>query len=56
MSLRTNLKHVKAALYLMTYGATKRRTKRMLTGHRKMTARQAASAVKWAEFTLHSYR
>ncbi|CAK6604195.1 hypothetical protein EMP27_17 [Klebsiella phage vB_KpnP_Emp27] len=52
--LRTNSKHVKTALYAMAYGASKRKVKRILTRHRKMTARQAASAVKWAEFTLYS--
>lgn len=56
MLLRTNMKHIKTAMYAMAYGATKRRAKRILTRHRKMTARQAASAVKWAEFMLHSYR
>ena len=56
MSLRTDMKHVKAALHLMAYGATKMYTKRILTRCRKMTARQAASAVKWAEFTLYSNR
>ena len=56
MSLRTNMKHIKTAMYAMAYGATKRHTKRILTRHRKMTARQAASAVKQAEFELYSYR
>lgn len=54
MSPRTNTKHIKTALYAMAYGATKRKTKRILTRNRKMAARQAASAVKWAEFTLYS--
>lgn len=54
MSLRTNMKHIKTAMYTMAYGATKRQTKRIITRHRKMTARQAASAVKWAEFMLYS--
>lgn len=56
MSLRTNMKHIKTAMYAMAYGGTKRHTKRILTRHRKMTARQAASAIKWAEFTLYSNR
>ena len=56
MSLRTDTKHIRAALHVMAYGATKVYTKRILTRCRKMTARQAASAVKWAEFTLCSYR
>ena len=56
MSLHTNMKHVKSALHVMAYGGTKLYTKRLLTRCRKMTARQAASAVKWAEFTLYSYR
>lgn len=56
MLQRTNMKHIKTALYAMAYGATKRQTKRILTRHRKMTARQAASAVKWARLTLLSYQ
>lgn len=56
MSQRTKMKHIKMALYAMAYGATGRKTKRILTKHRKMTARQAAGAVKWARLTLLSYQ
>ncbi|QFR42350.1 hypothetical protein [Pantoea phage vB_PagP-SK1] len=54
MLQRTRWKHVKQALYMMAYGASKRKAKRVLKRGRKVTARQAASAVKWAEFTLAS--
>ena len=52
--LRTNSKHIRTALHMMAYGASKRKTKRILTRNRKMAARQVASAVKLAEFTLYS--
>ncbi|WWT40757.1 hypothetical protein [Klebsiella phage 175003] len=54
MSQRTDLKHIRAALHVMAYGASDELTKRILTKHRKMTARQAAGAVKWARLTLLS--
>lgn len=54
MLQRTRWKHVKQALYMMAYGASKRKAKRVIMRGRKMTARQAASAIKWAEFTLAS--
>ncbi|CAF0682964.1 hypothetical protein JJAMBB_00004 [Klebsiella phage TUN1] len=54
MSQRTDLKHIRAALHVMAYGASEALTKRILTNRRKMTARQAAAAIKWARLTLLS--
>lgn len=56
MSQRTDMKHIRAALHVMAYGASVALTKRILTKHRRMTARQAAGAVKWARLTLLSYQ
>ncbi|AUV61468.1 hypothetical protein HOS61_gp03 [Klebsiella phage SH-Kp 152410] len=56
MSLRIDTRHIRAAQLAMAYGASDALTKRILTKHRKMTARQAACAVKWARLTLLSYQ
>lgn len=56
MSLRIDMKHIRTALHVMAYGASDVYTKRLLTRCRKMTARQAAVAVKWARITLLSYQ
>lgn len=56
MSQRIDMKHIRTALHVMTYGASDVYTKRLLTRCRKMTARQAAVAVKWARLTLLSYQ
>ncbi|UXD79286.1 hypothetical protein GJJPMMHO_00060 [Klebsiella phage 150009] len=56
MSQRIDMKHIRTALYAMAYGASDVYTKRLLTRRRKMTARQAAVAVKWARLTLLSYQ
>lgn len=56
MSLRIDTRHIRAAQLVMAYGASDALTKRILTKHRKMTARQAACAVKWARLTLLSYQ
>lgn len=47
MSQRIDMKHIRTALHVMAYGASDVYTKRLLTRCRKMTARQAAVAVKW---------
>ncbi|AEJ81472.1 gp0.65 [Erwinia phage vB_EamP-L1] len=39
MLQRTEWKHVKQALYMMAYGASKRKAKRVIMKGRKMTAR-----------------
>lgn len=56
MSLRINTRHIRAAQMVMAYGASDETAKRILTRRRKMTARQAAVAVKWARLTLLSYQ
>lgn len=56
MSLRTDTKQVRAAQLVMAYGASDAQTKRILMNRRKMTARQAAAAVKWARLTLLSFQ
>lgn len=56
MSQRIDMKQIRAAQLVMAYGASDKTTKRILTKHRKMTARQAAVAVKWARLTLLSYQ
>ncbi|QEG09951.1 hypothetical protein KMI2_21 [Klebsiella phage KMI2] len=56
MSQRIDMKQIRAAQLVMAYGASGKTTKRILTKHHKMTARQAAAAVKWARLTLLSYQ
>ena len=56
MSQHTDMRHIRAALHVMAYGASDALTKRILTKHRKMNARQAAAAAKWARLTLLSYQ
>lgn len=56
MLLRIDTRHIRAAQLVMAYGASDVLTKRILMEHRKMTARQAAVAVKWARLTLLSYQ
>lgn len=56
MSQRTDMKHIRAALHVMAYGASDELTKRILTKHRKMTALLLMLAVKWARLTLLSYQ
>lgn len=56
MSLRIDTRHIRAAQRVMAYGTSDAQTKRILTNHRKMAARQAAAAVKWARLTLLSYQ
>ncbi|QOV06798.1 hypothetical protein RCIP0028_00008 [Klebsiella phage RCIP0028] len=56
MSLRIDARHIRAAQVVMAYGTSDALTKRILTKHRRMTARQAAGAVKWARLTLLSYQ
>lgn len=56
MSQRIDIRHIRAAQMVMAYGASDKTAKRILTKHRKMTARQAAVAVKWARLTLLSYQ
>lgn len=56
MQERIDLKNIRAAQLVMAYGASDALTKRTLTKHRKMTARQAAAAVKWARLTMLSYQ
>lgn len=56
MLQRIDMKQIRAAQLVMAYGASDKTTKRILTKHRKMTARQAAAAVKWARLTLLSYQ
>lgn len=57
MSQRIDMKQIRAAQLVMAYGASDKTTKRILTKHRKMVARQAAAAaVKWARLTLLSYQ
>ncbi|CAK6596288.1 unknown function [Klebsiella phage vB_Ko_K74PH129C2] len=49
MSLRIDTRHIKAAQLVMAYGTSDALTKCILTKRRKMTARQAACAVKWPD-------
>nr|CAK6603795.1 unknown function [Klebsiella phage vB_Kpn_K43PH164C1] len=56
MSQRIDIRHIRTAQMAMAYGTSDALTKRILTKHRKMTARQAAGAVKWARLTLLSYQ
>lgn len=56
MSQRIDTRYIRAAQMVMAYGASDALTKRILTKHRKMTARQAAGAVKWARLTLLSFQ
>lgn len=56
MSQRIDIRHIRTAQMVMAYGTSDALTKRILTKHRKMTARQAAVAVKWARLTLLSYQ
>lgn len=56
MSQRIDVRHIRAAQMVMVYGASDKTAKRILMRRRKMTARQAAVAVKWARLILLSYQ